>query len=240
MQLNPTKLGKKSHWDDVYEEEKTNFEEFGDEGEIWFGQDAVDKMVEWALENIPPSSNPMVLDIGTGNGILPVCLAEAGYVPASICGIDYSRASVELAQRVALGRSVQGLTFREVDFIHGKVGSMADPTTGNETDTWDLLLDKGTFDAMALYSSNDEAPGKLDDGNNHPTNIYPSRVAQLLKPGGYFLITSCNFTEKEIITHFTEKETSLKYHSRIAHPQFTFGGKSGSACCTVAFRKVIN
>ncbi|KAG8826395.1 hypothetical protein FRC19_008962 [Serendipita sp. 401] len=45
MQLNPTKLGDKSYWDSVYEEERQNFDQFGDEGEIWFGQESVDKMV---------------------------------------------------------------------------------------------------------------------------------------------------------------------------------------------------
>jgi ubiquinone/menaquinone biosynthesis C-methylase UbiE len=86
------------------------------------------------------------LDIGTGNGILPICLVEAGYSPATICGIDYSQASIELAQRVAKGRSINGLTFREVDFIKGDVGRLPGPTSANvgmdapsSEGEWDLL-----------------------------------------------------------------------------------------------------
>jgi EEF1A lysine methyltransferase 2 len=89
------------------------------------------------------------LDIGTGNGILPICLVEAGYSPTTICGIDYSQASIELAQRVAERRSIEGITFREVDFIKGNVGRLPSPThspganaeidaTASEEE-WDLL-----------------------------------------------------------------------------------------------------
>ena len=68
-------------WDSVYQEELANFEEIGDEGEIWyvihrsiifyhnffrFGSETIEKMVEWSLENIPPSSNASVLEIGRG------------------------------------------------------------------------------------------------------------------------------------------------------------------------------
>jgi hypothetical protein len=35
VQLKPTKLGTKSYWDHVYEEEKHNFDEIGEPGEIW-------------------------------------------------------------------------------------------------------------------------------------------------------------------------------------------------------------
>jgi len=88
------------------------------------------------------------LDIGTGNGILPICLVQAGYSPSAVYGIDYSPPSIELAQRVAEDKSIQGLTFREVDFINGDVlGQLsADPaSTDPKLDAttsegeWDLL-----------------------------------------------------------------------------------------------------
>lgn len=35
MSFQPSKLGTKDHWDNVYEEEIQNFEDIGDEGEVW-------------------------------------------------------------------------------------------------------------------------------------------------------------------------------------------------------------
>lgn len=230
MHLKPTKLGTKSYWDAQYTEEVSNYDELGDEGEIWFGQESVDKMVDWAVENVPPhassASPPFILDVGTGNGILCLSLVEAGYDPHTIVGIDYSEGSVELSKRVAKGRNVDGLTFELVDFIHSRPTPLSTQLNG----LWDLILDKGTFDAIALY-------GTQEANEQHPIDIYPERVEALLPTGGFFLITSCNFTEEEIKTHFTTKAPTLKYHSRIQHPTFTFAGKSGSLCCSVAFRK---
>lgn len=42
-----SELGTKAHWDAVYTQEIRNFEETGDEGEVWFGYPVVRKMVEW-------------------------------------------------------------------------------------------------------------------------------------------------------------------------------------------------
>ncbi|KDN38957.1 hypothetical protein RSAG8_09114, partial [Rhizoctonia solani AG-8 WAC10335] len=50
------------------------------------------------------STNPYVLDIGTGNGIMTVTLAENGYDPDRLVGLDYSEPSIKLARSVASGR----------------------------------------------------------------------------------------------------------------------------------------
>ncbi|KAJ7067054.1 S-adenosyl-L-methionine-dependent methyltransferase, partial [Mycena amicta] len=214
--LNPSKLGTKGHWDDVYETELANFHEHGDEGEIWFGVQAVDKMVKWALEHVPPSKRPATLEVGSGNGTLLFALIKAGYDPTRLCGIDYSAGAVHLAQAIAATADEnKGITFAECDFL----------TQDPPNEHWDLILDKGTFDAIALAA-------KAEDGTS-PAARYPARVVRLLKPGAIFLITSCNFTEDELRTAF---ETSgLVYHSRIQHRTMTFGGKTGSPCSSVAF-----
>lgn len=44
-------------------------QETGDEGEIWFGEGAVDKMVDWAYQYLPPfadGSGPSVMECGCG------------------------------------------------------------------------------------------------------------------------------------------------------------------------------
>ncbi|KAJ7274277.1 S-adenosyl-L-methionine-dependent methyltransferase [Mycena haematopus] len=222
MDLQPSKLGSKEHWDHVYHTELANFQEHGDEGEIWFGVQSVDKMVKWALEHVPPSQNPSILEVGSGNGTLLFALADAGYNPSLLCGIDYSPDAVTLARAIGAASESGGdaITFAECDFL------TADPPS----DTWDLLLDKGTFDAIALAE-------KGPDGKS-PAARYPARVARLLKPGAHFLITSCNFTEDELRASFETPETGLVYHSRIQHKTFTFGGKSGSPVSSVAFTRL--
>ncbi|KAJ7364149.1 S-adenosyl-L-methionine-dependent methyltransferase [Mycena albidolilacea] len=223
--LQPSKLGSKEHWDHVYHTELANFQEHGDEGEIWcgrrFGLQSVEKMVKWALQHVPPSQNPSILEVGSGNGTLLFGLADAGYDGSLLCGIDYSPDAVNLARAIGAASDTGAtITFAECDFL------VADPPRNR----WNLLLDKGTFDAIALAEK--DADGKS------PAARYPARVARLLKPGASFLITSCNFTEDELRASFETPETGLVYHSRIQHKTFTFGGKSGSPVSSVAFTRL--
>ncbi|KJA26421.1 hypothetical protein HYPSUDRAFT_36745 [Hypholoma sublateritium FD-334 SS-4] len=224
----PSKLGTKEHWDHVYEEELENFEEIGDEGEIWFGAESVEKMVDWTLQNVSPSADASILEIGSGNGTLLFGLLEAGYKASTLHGIDYSAGAVKLAKEIALTHDGSDITFSECDFLNDEPQAPQD-APDDRKDVWHLLLDKGTYDAIAL--------GERDDKGRLPTWNYPSRVARLLEPGGYFLITSCNFTEDELKTAFITEGTDLVYHSRIQHPVFSFGGVTGSSCSSVAFLK---
>ncbi|KAF8529829.1 S-adenosyl-L-methionine-dependent methyltransferase [Gautieria morchelliformis] len=223
----PSKLGTKEHWDGVYNEEMKNFEEIGDEGEIWFGEDSMEKMVQWSLRNAPPSRR--VLEVGSGNGLLLCELAKNGYDPSRLSGIDYSPGSITLSRQVAKSRGFDGITFRLCDFLSEDLLPISDMQ--EEGSVWDLLLDKGTFDAIAL--------AEKDIFGQSPSDIYPARVSRLLRPGGLFLITSCNFTEEELKSKFLVVGTGLIYHSRIQHKTYSYGGKSGSVCSSVAFQKSV-
>ncbi|EIN09801.1 S-adenosyl-L-methionine-dependent methyltransferase [Punctularia strigosozonata HHB-11173 SS5] len=223
-ELQPSKLGRKDHWDNIYSKELQNFEEIGDEGEVWFGEDSVEKMVSWALDNVPPSSRKSLLEVGSGNGTLLFAMCEAGYSPEYMLGIDYSADAVKLARAIAPTRGAENLAFEECDFLHGDV-----PSLGGEAEGWDLIMDKGTYDAIAL--------GEKDEHGRSPAAGYPRRLANLLRPDGFFLITSCNFTEDELRSSFETAATGLKYHSRVQHRSFTFGGQSGQTISTVAFYK---
>jgi SAM-dependent methyltransferase len=138
-------------------------------------------MVEWSLENIPPSCNASVLEIGSGNGTLLFGLLDAGYDPAKLSGIDYSPGAVALSTKIAQTRGGSTIIFSECDFLKDDPPIPENVRLESRIDIWDLILDKGTYDAIAL--------GQKDHQGRPPSVNYPGRVARLLKPGGYFLIT---------------------------------------------------
>jgi SAM-dependent methyltransferase len=179
-------------------------------------------MVDWVIEHVPPSSNASILEVGSGNGTLLFGLFDSGYDPLTLHGIDYSPGAVKLSAEIAKSRGGSAITFCECDFLTN------DPSTPqniqrerrNEIEVWNLLLDKGTYDAIAL--------GEKDEKGYSPAVKYPSRVTRLLRPGGYFLITcksslsalaarnfnfgiACNFTEDELKASFETEDTDLVY-----------------------------
>jgi len=92
--------------------------------------------VAWATQTIREDSKPFILDIGTGNGILLDCLAEAGYDPSRMLGVDYSPGSIELSSRVAKARGWEEIRFEVVDFISGEPPRLEGM---KESESWDLL-----------------------------------------------------------------------------------------------------
>lgn len=226
-ELNPSRLGTKQHWDNVYATELTNFEEIGDEGEIWFGEDSVEKMVDWAQDYISKDPSPTILEVGAGNGALLFALLEAGYDGNRILGVDYSEDAVKLARAIGArrGEGCERIKFETCDFLQDLPAPLEDMAAPE----WDLVLDKGTFDAIAL--------AEKDAEGRSPADGYPSRIGKVVKRGGFFLITSCNFTEDELKAKYAAAETGLQYHSRVPWPTFSFGGQSGNVYSTVAFHK---
>ncbi|KAI9806354.1 MAG: hypothetical protein M1825_006469 [Sarcosagium campestre] len=108
----------------------------------------------------------------------------------------------------------------------------ADATAGHG---FDVILDKGTFDAISLSADVDATSGR------RIYESYPARVSRLLKPSdGLLLVTSCNWTEDELRSSFEVDEngsTGLEACDRIAYPTFEFGGKKGQSVCSVIFRR---
>lgn len=161
-----------------------------------FGEDSVEKMVDWAEENVSKDPIPSIIEVGTGNGTLLFALYDAGYDASHILGVDYSADAVKLAQAIGLsrGEGAELVTFRECNFLQqfpeGLKGTADQSVAG--VHTWDLVLDKGTFDAIALA-----AP---DETGKAPAANYPRRIGQIVKPGGFFLIT-CECTASRKVLH---------------------------------------
>lgn len=142
-------------------------------------------MADWVLEHVPPETRPYVLEVGSGNGTLLFALRATGYDGARLAGVDYSLDAVKLARLIAADRgSEDGLiSFSECDFLSEVPAPVAG--LGSSVEGWDLLLDKGTYDAIAL--------GEKDADGKSPVAGYPARVSKLLKDGGHFLITCVCF-----------------------------------------------
>lgn len=186
------------------------------------------------LDDGDVASDCEVLDLGCGNGrflfFLKEHLAEEEYQHTmKFYGVDYSQDAIDLSRDIGRKTHCEDDCFFETfDFI---AGSPADLFGAGKK--FVLVLDKGTLDAIAL--NNDPIPGA---GGKTGTQVYASKVVEMMLPGAFLVITSCNFTEDELIHLIaTGSSNSLRYHDKIAYPTFQFGGQKGSTICSVIFQK---
>ncbi|KAJ6020560.1 S-adenosylmethionine-dependent methyltransferase [Penicillium herquei] len=223
-----------------------------------------------------PSTAPSILDLGTGNGSMLALLQKKGGYNGMMVGVDYSAQSVELARELQRSRGhsayrsdseseesedenqdeqidesiPQPIIFEEWDILSSKAtlsptGTAISVSNTEETLSWfpyqtggfDIVLDKGTFDAISLAG---------DAKETRVCERYPDIVRRLLRKGGFLMVTSCNWTEEELVKWFTgpvgsaEGEVDrLVVWGRVEYPRFRFGGQEGQGVCTVCFQRVV-
>ncbi|KAI9770112.1 MAG: hypothetical protein M1840_003562 [Geoglossum simile] len=246
--LQPSLLGTKNYWDTAYTTELTNFTNNPtDIGTIWFSDSlAEEKILNFLRSDEADIPKPATwLDLGTGNGHLLFQVRETlADEEGRFVGVDYSDRSIELARAIAeergLGRG--GVEFVIWDVMHDEPGEQWVPGEG-----FDVVLDKGTFDAVSLSEEVGGEGRKMLEG-------YAQRVAVLVRRGGLFLITSCNWTEEELRGIFevgggefydmavsggakANGRIELVCHATIKYPSFTFGGRKGQTISSVCFRR---
>lgn len=226
-------------WNNFYKKEQDNFNENEeDTGECWFDdsdaeskmiQSIIDKLNEEELpEEISSQSVVRFLDLGTGNGHLLFQLLEdineeyEGDKTFEYTGIDYSPDSVKFASGVAKRKhSELKVNFEQVDLLQESCSFLQNK--------FDILLDKGTLDAIAL----NQEP-LVDFNGKIGMDVYASQVEKMMVQGSILLITSCNFTKDELIKIIT-KDTNLEVWDEINYPSFQFGGVKGSTVVSIAF-----
>ena len=136
-----------------------------------FGESSVTKMRKWATQHLPSSPTPIrILECGSGNGTLllsfltsPVASGPQAY---HLTGIDYSLGSTRLSQSIERNRretlsdeideEEEVINPVEVDW---RTGDLLRDETQEE---WDLVLDKGTFDALCLSQEGVEEKGGVE------------------------------------------------------------------------------
>lgn len=158
------------------------------------------------IEGVTHASS--ICDLGCGNGYSLLELAKRGF--SALTGVDYSQQALELARRIAAKEGC-AIEYRAFNIVRDAVQQQ-----------YDVVLDKGTFDAICLHHSDLRAN-------------YLAAVQQLTRQGGVFGITSCNFTEQEICALFALHGFAL--HTRVQYPTYSFGGQQGSTVCTVFFTR---
>ncbi|RDA93361.1 hypothetical protein CP533_0314 [Ophiocordyceps camponoti-saundersi (nom. inval.)] len=239
----PSELGTKD-WDTLYARELANHQTSPtDSGTVWFSEtDAESNMVQLAEENAKAGKeHASMLDLGCGNGSLLRCLRAEGWSGRAL-GVDYSADSIALARRIedrrGLGREEGGEEEgegeggeREIelavwDIIKDPVDKVLSPYEMPQG--WDIVLDKGTFDAISLARSSSSS------SSSAPSAAYVSRVHSLTRD--IFVITSCNWTQDELIRWFADAGFAVA--ATAPYRSFTFGGRKGQAVSTVCFRKL--
>jgi len=136
------------------------------------------------------------------------------------------------------------------------------PSTTSYSDSNHCIrLDKGTYDAIALATTLKDGTRPID---NYPFRV--SRLLKpggffliTCECNGaacqhicLVYWAACNFTEQELKEHFASEKNLIyqcvinsdlrhqsytSFSSRIQHKTFTFGGKTGSVCSSVAFQR---
>ncbi|EFX00091.1 sister chromatid cohesion and DNA repair protein [Grosmannia clavigera kw1407] len=266
--LAPSELGTKEYWDSLYATELANHAgNPADTGTVWFDDvDAETRMVSYLGDFLEAdadgssdgsASRPSlrVIDLGCGNGSLLRAvrdeLAERTIVAGEVCllGVDYSAASIVLARQVTADTNDTddtddtddtmrpAIALAEWDVLRGDADALGLPAG-----SWDVVLDKGTFDAVSLGHGLADADTTSTQDTDTVESLYLGQVLRLLRPGGRFLVTSCNWTEAELDAWMTAPGPDptagrLARVGRIAYPTFRFGGAQGQAVCTSCFQK---
>ncbi|KAL3275532.1 hypothetical protein HHI36_020291 [Cryptolaemus montrouzieri] len=206
--LESSELGTKEFWEQRYDEEISNYENHGDPGEIWFGEDSVERVINWMLDcNI--SKDFKILDLGCGNGMFLIELARNNF--SKLYGADYSENAINLAKAIADKQDYNFINYFKHDILE------------KLDEKFDIIHDKGTFDAICLSEN-----AKCN------RNKYLENICEILNDNGYFIITSCNWTLHELDEQFLSK---LIRHETIPTPQFKFGGKVGNVVTTAIYKK---
>ena len=195
-----------------------------------------------------PSKPPSILDLGSGNGTTLLQLrlhSTSPYIGGLAVGVDYSEKSIEVARLLRDGFVSRGhaecadIRFEVMDLIHDEPKSQDWwPTDAGDRAGFDIVLDKGTFDAISL--SSEHVPAS-DGTSRRVCETYPMRTINMVNKGGFLLITSCNWTEDEVVRWFTSGEDVvglLEVFDTIHYPKFSFGGQEGQGVASVCFKRI--
>ncbi|KAK2793275.1 hypothetical protein FQN50_010015, partial [Emmonsiellopsis sp. PD_5] len=126
---------------------------------------------------------PTILDLGTGNGSMLTLLRDEGEFTGPMVGVDYSEKSIELARRLHAHADGEGGGDASLRF---EVWDVFDPRPVRELEWFpsaggggfDIVLDKGTFDAISLSAEVVVESRSGNGGEEEQRDMKGSRVVQ--------------------------------------------------------------
>lgn len=158
---------------------------------------------------------------------------------------DESESESESEEQETIPQEPRPIQFEEWDILSStailsSTGTPLSPSSTDEVLPWfpyssggfDIVLDKGTFDAISLAD---------DAKETRVCQRYPDIVRRLIRKGGFLVVTSCNWTEEELVKWFTgpgDEADRFGVWGRVEYPRFRFGGQEGQGVCTVCFQRV--
>jgi SAM-dependent methyltransferase len=152
---------------------------------------------------------------------------------SKLLGVDYVPAAVELSRSVAGGAGVTCARFQvrtqgcpSALAVHARFQEDDVLNSALTSESVDLAVDKGTFDAVGLAADGARARVR-----------YLASVARLLPPAGLLVVTSCNSTADELTAEFCAAGLFAEHERVKTYPVFRFGGREGCRVCTVAFAR---
>ncbi|MTK07998.1 MAG: class I SAM-dependent methyltransferase [Hungatella sp.] len=125
----------------------------------------IKKSADWIANTVPPTDNPLLLDLGCGPGIYGEFFARAGY---QVTGVDFSSRSIDYAKRSAAGKKLN------IDYFYQNYLS--------------LELNRKFDLAVMIYCDY----GAL---STEKRKIVLNQVYEHLKPGGKFLLDAFSLNE---------------------------------------------
>ena len=162
---------------------------------MWFGEDALYRALAWFDRNrdlVPLTA--AILDLGCGNGV--TCLHLLGEGFSDVTGVDYSPEAIELAKKIAAKHGYTTQIKLEVCDILADPADAVFPLHGRK---FDVLFDKGTYDAVSLDP----------EGARIQRDKYIDNVSGMINDGAFLVITSCNWTKEELSRHFQDRKVLI-------------------------------
>ena len=176
-------------------------------------------MLDW-LDGHVSLKEIKIIDFGCGNGHLLCSLGRRGFT--NLTGMDYSAGAVELASKLAKSFDMQ------IEFYVDDALNIGNPKLLENL--YDIIIDKGTFDAISLGTSSTFSKDSQDLRIIGIAKEFKNSLRALLKTNGFFVITSCNWIRSELEILFSPE---FEFYDHVSHPSFSFGGIIGQTVTTL-------